>query len=76
MHDEIFNPEGELPRINIEKYLEESDFKTWHDVGIENGWVSEVFCDMHEGGPVTDEEGEAIDREEMPCLPHMRVWYK
>jgi hypothetical protein len=73
MSEEIINELG-LKKIDLARY-QDNEFAEWHKIGLDKGWVSEVFCDMHEGGPITDEEGEAIDRDEQPCLPHVRVWY-
>jgi len=73
MHEEVPNGTS-LQKINISKY-QDGEFAEWHQIGLDKGWVSEVFCDMHEGGPISDAEGEAIDNNEEPCLPHIRVWY-
>ena len=32
------------------------EFEIWLTNGVERGWVSEVFCDTHDGAPMSDEE--------------------
>ncbi len=32
------------------------DFNSWMKYGYEKGWISDVFCNTHDGGPMTDEE--------------------
>jgi hypothetical protein len=39
---------------NIESDFDE--FEIWLENGIERGWVTEPFCNTHEGDPYMDEE--------------------
>ena len=50
------------------------DFWEWHKHGMDKGWVSEVYCGTHDGPPMTDEEMEAWDDGEDPCMFEMRMW--
>lgn len=50
------------------------DFESWLLVGQEKGWVSETFCNTHDGGPITDEEADEWDAGGDPCNFHVRVW--
>ena len=36
-----------------------NEFEIWLDNGIERGWVTEPFCNTHEGDPYMTEEEEA-----------------
>jgi hypothetical protein len=51
-----------------------NDFREWLEFGIAKGWVSDVFCDTHDGGPMTDEMNEAWENGEDPCNTHIKVW--
>lgn len=57
----------------MSKY-EVTDFEEWLNFGVEKGWVSDIFCNTHDGGPMTDEEDEAWSNGEDPCTFHIRVW--
>ena len=39
---------------NIESDFDE--FEIWLENGIERGWITEPFCNTHEGDPYMDEE--------------------
>jgi hypothetical protein len=49
------------------------DFEAWLLVGQENGWVSEVFCNTHDGGPLTDDEMQEWEEGSDPCMFCVRV---
>lgn len=56
--------------------LEESnflEFEIWLRNGYDRGWVSDVFCDTHEGPPLS--ESEEIEWEEGgdPCSFHVKI---
>lgn len=51
------------------------DFYEWLEIGVSNKWVSEPYCDTHDGGPLTDEEAQDLDQGNDPCMVAMRVWY-
>jgi hypothetical protein len=46
----------------------------WLQMGIEKGWISEPFCNTHDGGPITEEEDKEWDEGYDPCATHVRVW--
>jgi hypothetical protein len=50
------------------------DFEAWLLYGHEKGWVSDVFCDTHEGPPMNDEEMQEWDSGGDPCSFHIRLW--
>ncbi len=50
-----------------------SDITSWIEYGKKKGWVSEIFCDTHEGPPLTDEEALDWDNGEDPCSFHIKV---
>ena len=49
------------------------EFEIWFQNGIERGWISDVFCDTHEGAPLTDEEAKEWDEGGDPCSFHVKV---
>lgn len=51
------------------------DFYDWLEIGVKNKWVSEPYCDTHDGGPLTDKEAQELDEGSDPCMVAMRVWY-
>ena len=32
------------------------DFDAWIKYGYDKGWISDVFCNTHDGPPMSDEE--------------------
>jgi hypothetical protein len=50
------------------------DIQSWYEYGREKGWVSEVFCDTHEGPPLSDEEMEEWEDGGDPCSFHIKLW--
>jgi hypothetical protein len=51
-----------------------NEFRNWIEIGISKGWVSDVFCNIHDGGPMTEEELQAWEDGQDPCSTHIRVW--
>jgi hypothetical protein len=49
-------------------------FFEWRDLGIANKWISEPFCDTHDTGYMTEEEEQAWENGEDPCMVVFRVW--
>ena len=45
----------------------------WMKIGQDNGWISEVFCDTHDGPPLTDEEMQEWDDGGDPCSFHVKM---
>ena len=50
------------------------DFFEWRDLGLANKWISEPFCDTHDTGYMTEEEEQAWENGEDPCMVVFRVW--
>jgi hypothetical protein len=46
----------------------------WLELGIAKGWVSEPYCGMHDGFPLTEEEDVEIEDGGDPCITTMRLW--
>lgn len=44
----------------------------WIEQGLSEGWISEPFCSTHELG-MTDDEIDAYDPGDVPCLPALRL---
>ena len=55
--------------------MSDMDFFDWVELGMSNGWCSEIVCDTHDGLPHTEEEAIAWDLGDDPCLPAVRIWY-
>ena len=49
------------------------EFEIWYENGVERGWISEVFCNTHEGPPLTDEEAQEGGQGGDPCSFHVKV---
>lgn len=46
----------------------------WINFGIEKGWITEPFCNTHDGDPYMTEEEEAEWEEGGdPCLPVVKL---
>jgi hypothetical protein len=55
----------------------ESDFneyEIWLDNGIERGWITEPFCNTHEGDPyMSDEEAQEWEKGGDPCQVVIKI---
>jgi hypothetical protein len=51
------------------------EFGEWLAIGMKQNWVSEPFCETHDGGPHTDPELDEFEEGGDPCIVHLRVWY-
>jgi hypothetical protein len=57
---------------NIESNFDE--FEIWLENGIERGWVTEPFCNTHEGDPYMDkEEQEEWEAGGDPCQVVLKI---
>ena len=57
---------------NIESDFDE--FEIWLENGIERGWITEPFCNTHEGDPyMTDEEQEEWESGGDPCQLVLKI---
>jgi hypothetical protein len=50
------------------------DVESWYEYGSKKGWISEVFCNTHEGPPLTDEEIKDWEEGGDPCSFHVKLW--
>ena len=63
----------------ILKKIQESDsdskeFEIWLENGIERGWVTEPFCNTHEGDPyMSEEEQEEWEAGGDPCQVVIKI---
>lgn len=48
--------------------------RDWLIAGIEAGYISDPFCDSHEGPPLTDDEAQDYEEGGDPCLHCVRLW--
>jgi hypothetical protein len=49
--------------------LDKLQFWTWLEMGINKGWVTEPFCNTHDGDPyMTEEEEKEWEDGGDPCL--------
>lgn len=57
--------------------MEDKAFWDWFNIGMENGWVTEPFCQTHDGGYNFMEEEEVKEWEDGgdPCMTVIRVKY-
>jgi hypothetical protein len=49
-----------------------NDVQSWYDYGLKKKWVTEVFCDTHEGPPMSDEEAQEWEEGNDPCSFHIK----
>ena len=45
----------------------------WIQYGVRHGFCSSPFCEIHEGGPIADSEGEAFEEGGDPCMVYVRI---
>lgn len=50
------------------------EFEIWLKNGYDRGWISDVFCDTHDGSPMNDEEMQEWEDGGDPCSFHVRIW--
>jgi len=58
----------------IAEYKAIIDYFDWRDLGIANGWISEPFCDTHDVKFLTEEEEQAWENGEDPCMMVFRIY--
>jgi hypothetical protein len=57
---------------NIESDFDE--FEIWLDNGIRRGWITEPFCNTHEGDPyMTEEEHKEWEEGGDPCQVVLKI---
>ena len=50
------------------------EFEIWLENGIERGWITEPFCNTHEGDPyMTDEETAEWEEGGDPCQVVLKI---
>lgn len=49
------------------------EFDEWMKFGFDKGWISDVFCDTHDGAPMSEEEMNDWDEGGDPCSFHVKV---
>jgi hypothetical protein len=49
--------------------FDHAEFHIWKDNGIQRGWITEGFCNTHDGDPyMTQEEEEQWEEGGDPCM--------
>ena len=51
------------------------DFDEWMKYGYDQGWISDVFCDTHDGAPWDDDEMNQWESGGDPCAFCVRVFH-
>lgn len=65
--------DDDLNKIN-EEISNEKEFEIWLNNGIERGWITDPFCNTHEGDPyMTDEEAQEWEDGGDPCQVVLKV---
>lgn len=62
--------------MDLEFYSEDSghlEFEIWLKNGYDRGWISDVFCNTHDGPPMSDEEMQEWDEGGDPCSFQVRI---
>jgi hypothetical protein len=65
--------EYELSKRTKKLEKEAARFWEWLKIGRENGWISDPYCDRHEGITMTDEEMERWELDD-ECLFAIRLY--
>jgi hypothetical protein len=50
------------------------NFIDWFKEGVDRGYCSPAFCDMHDQAPMTSEESKDFDEGTEPCIPAVRLY--
>ncbi len=59
--------ENDMNEIN-NMAIDAQEFEIWLNNGVERGWISEPFCNTHEGDPyMTEEEEKEWEAGGDPC---------
>jgi hypothetical protein len=48
-------------------------FDQWLQSGIDQKWVTPIFCQTHDMTPMTDDELHQFDEGFDPCIPVIRI---
>jgi hypothetical protein len=57
-----------------DKTLSLDEFEIWLNNGIERGWITEPFCNTHDGDPyMTEEEQEEWESGGDPCQVVIKI---
>ncbi len=56
-----------------EGYIDHVEVEIWLKSGYDRGWISDVFCNTHDGPPLTDEEEQEWNDGGDPCSFHVKV---
>lgn len=54
--------------------MSEMDFDQWLDYGMEKKWVGPPVCATHDGLPSTEDEDNAWDEGDDPCIHVLRLY--
>lgn len=46
----------------------------WLEIGLKNGWCTDVVCYTHDSVEMTDEEIHEFDEDLDACIPIVRLW--
>lgn len=55
-------------------HLTDAEYDRWLAHGITHQWISDPFCQTHDGGPLRDWEEEEFDDGGDPCVLTVRLW--
>jgi hypothetical protein len=57
--------------------MDDVEFWDWYNAGVDKGWITEPFCQTHDGGYsfMTEEEVAEWDEGGDPCMTVTRVKY-
>lgn len=54
--------------------MSKMDFDAWLKMGLENKWVGPPVCSTHDGLPSTEDEDNAWDEGDDPCIHILRLY--
>lgn len=50
------------------------NYDLWYGIGLKNKWISPMYCETHDGSPLTSEEMDEFDDGGDPCIPAVRLY--
>lgn len=53
--------------------LDQRRFNVWLEEGQKHGWITQMYCETHDGAPLTDNENEEFYGGFDPCIFAVRV---
>lgn len=60
--------------MNLKHLAEADQFHKWYSDGVTKGWISPMYCETHDGSPLTDVEMDDLDDGWDICITAVRIY--